>query len=106
MRRLALCTLATNLMFAGVGCATSSNYVSYGEPMKMGEFEQVTVGAVLAAPDRYAGKAVLVSGVVSEVCQHKGCWIRLADQVGGEAQFVKFTCPVEGRLIPLDAVGQ
>ena len=35
-----------------------------------------------AAPDQYAGKTVVVEGVVREVCQMAGCWVTFADAEG------------------------
>lgn len=93
-------------MLIGCGNTPKTRYVSYGERMTLVEQRAVPVATVLASPGDYTDKTILVSGVVSEVCVHKGCWIRLADRVGGESVFVKFVCPVEGRLIPMDAVGQ
>jgi hypothetical protein len=74
----------------------------------MGAASRQTVSAieVLGNIDKYDGKVLRVSGKIAEVCAHKGCWIRLAGPGGGETLFVKFTCPVSGRLVPMEAVGR
>lgn len=36
------------------------------------------ISDILAKPDRYNGKRVLVEGVVVDVCQKRGCWIKIA----------------------------
>jgi hypothetical protein len=77
----------------------------YGEPMKLADADTIGVASVLAEPDQYAGKYVRVSGVVDSVCESKGCWMRIGDGRMDDTLFIKFTCPVEGRLIPLEAVG-
>ncbi len=38
----------------------------------------VTVDALVAAPDTWSGKDVVVEGTVKEVCQKKGCWHTIA----------------------------
>ena len=42
---------------------------------------------------------------MAEVCSAKGCWLALGGPQD-EGLFVKFTCPIEGRLIPMEAVGK
>jgi len=61
----------------------------------------VSAVEVLGNVEKYDGKALRVTGKISEVCASKGCWIRLAGPVGGETLFIKFTCPVGGRLVPM-----
>ncbi len=64
----------------------------------------VPVQTLLAEVDKYEGRFVRITGAVAEVCPKKGCWLKL----GGaeEALFVKFTCPIDGRLIPTEAIGK
>ncbi|MCS7034814.1 MAG: DUF4920 domain-containing protein [Phycisphaerae bacterium] len=61
-------------------------------------------GKLLADLKSFEGKPVRVSGVISKVCQRKGCWLQISE--GGRELFVKFTCPIEGKLIPSEAVGK
>jgi hypothetical protein len=89
------------------GCrSTSAKGVAYGEQMSLSARKTVDVARVIENPTKYEGKRIRVAGVIDTVCAHKGCWINMTQPGGGEALFVKFTCPVEGRLIPLDAVGK
>lgn len=64
------------------------------------------VKKVLSDPASYDGKKVQVVGKVESVCAHRGCWMKLGDGEHKDTLFVKFTCPVEGRLIPMEAVGK
>ena len=96
---LALAVVLTGL----TGCA--SRHAGFGDPLTIRPGEAVPVAKVFAAPDEFAGRRLLVSGRVDSVCAKKGCWLRLTDEPGTETVFVKFTCPVEGRLIPMEAVG-
>lgn len=99
-------TIATILcggLFLLGGCAGKAT--NFGEPLTLSAFSTVSVGRVLAQPEKYEGKRIRVSGVVDSVCAARGCWLRLADEPGGETLFVKFNCPIEGRLIPMEATG-
>jgi hypothetical protein len=86
------------------GCA--GKRADYGEPFKLSSLSTVSADEVLANPEKYDGRFVRVSGRVDEVCAHRGCWMRLAAADADETIFVKFTCPVEGRLIPMEAAGR
>lgn len=79
---------------------------SYGEPMKLASSETTPIKSVFADPAKYDGKIVRIGGLVESVCARRGCWMRLTDDQSSETLFVKFTCPVQGRLIPMDAVGK
>ena len=84
------------------GC--TAGHHDFGEPLRMAEKDTVALATILADKAAYDGKSVRVSGTISAVCAKKGCWLRMVDGEGGEDVFVKFTCPVDGRLIPMKAV--
>jgi hypothetical protein len=94
--------------FLAVGCAQKSatTYASYGEPMSKLESKAVPVSVIVANPEAFANEPVLIYGRVTEVCAEKGCWAKISGDGAKEPVFVKFTCPIEGRLIPADAVGR
>jgi len=77
--------------------------VCFGAPVNP-EGSAIPAAKLLGDVSQYEGKPVRVAGTVSKVCAKKGCWLEMTD--GGKPLFVKFTCPVDGRLIPLDAVGK
>lgn len=33
----------------------------------------------MSNPEKFKGKRVLIEGLITEVCQMKGCWIRISD---------------------------
>jgi hypothetical protein len=41
--------------------------------------QRAQLGEIVAAPDRFTGRAVRVEGTVSAVCQHMGCWMEIRD---------------------------
>jgi hypothetical protein len=84
------------------GCTTGHH--DFGQPLAMAETDTVALATILADKPAYDGKSLRVSGTISAVCENRGCWLRMVDGVGGEDVFVKFTCPVKGRLIPMKAV--
>jgi len=86
--------------------ATEGSYTNFGMPMKLADGDTVGIKTVMAAPGQFDGKFVRVAGKVDSVCQKRGCWLRLGDGSEADTLFVRFTCPIEGRLIPMEAVGK
>lgn len=115
MIRFALIALVPAALF--VGCQTtndstkpvtaavegSAKYASFGEAVNPSA-QATPVAAVLSDTKTYEGKPIRVTGTVSKVCERKGCWLQISD--AGQDLFVKFTCPVDGRLVPMEAVGK
>lgn len=98
------CIAAAAALLALAGCAT--NQIHFGEPMTLAESDTISVGKLLANASAYDGKYVRVHGTVLAVCESKGCWMDIGSAADAEERlYVKFTCPVEGRLIPMEAAG-
>ena len=53
---------------------------AFGEAVPNGD--ALSPDEVIADPDVYAGKTVVVEGVVREVCQMAGCWLTFSDADG------------------------
>ncbi len=104
IRPLGILGIVFLMLASAPGCAVKR--ADYGESFKLSRLSTVSADEVLAHPERYDGRFMRVSGRVEEVCAHRGCWMRLAAPNAADAIFVKFTCPVEGRLIPMDAAGR
>ena len=82
---------------------------TFGTPVTGDALKKVELARVLEAPDQFSGSTIEIRGEVVEVCQRRGCWIRMAPTGSNDKEgvFVKFTCPIEGeRLIPMTALGQ
>lgn len=86
--------------------ADFASWAKYGQKVKLAADKTVCAQEILGNPDKFAGKQVRVCGKIEAVCARKGCWIRLAGASDADSLFVKFTCPVDGRLVPMDAVGR
>lgn len=82
-----------------------SVYSDFGEPLHLQTVEVRRIEDVVALAPRLDGEFIRVQGKVSSVCARKGCWLRLAPEGSEREVMVKFTCPVDGRLIPMEAVG-
>jgi len=83
-----------------------SNYIAFGDPTKLTDADNIDAAKVVATPELYNGKFVRMTGVVTDVCPQKGCWLQLNSTGASLPMFVKFTCPIDGFLIPLDSVGR
>lgn len=80
--------------------------VSFAQSEKYGKEieleEKVLISEILASPQDYVGKTVLVEGEVTEVCAHAGCWMKLKSDKEGEIRIkVK-----DGEIVfPVEAKG-
>jgi hypothetical protein len=56
-------------------CLVAGDLKKYGKALELKQ--EVQVADILASPDSFAGKKVRVKGVVTDVCEERGCWIRI-----------------------------
>ena len=100
MKPLSLFTLLFLFLF--------SQTVLAGSPKKYGKAvtlkSKTLVSDILAAPEKYNGKKVLVEGAVVDVCESRGCWIELAS----DKEFESIIFKVEDGVItfPMSAKGK
>ena len=66
---------------------------SYGKPLTVKETSKVS--DILAHPEQYQGKRVKVEGAVVDVCQMRGCWIKIA----GDRDFESIQFKVDDGVI-------
>ena len=99
---------AAAMTAAAAALAPKQEVATYGAPLKLSDAEAVPASKVLANPDQYANQYVRVTGTVTDVCEKKGCWLRVAsaDAPKGPDIFIKFKDPAEGRIVPMEAVGK
>ena len=73
-----------------------------GEPLTL---EYLTpVSDIVARPDEFVGKRVLVEGVVTAVCQKQGCWMDVVSGEAGDTIQIKVD---DGVIVfPKDAAGK
>ena len=74
----------------------------YGKKLTLTKLTKVS--AILASPDAFNGKRVLVEGPITGVCEMRGCWIT----IGSDGEFKALTFKVDDGVIvfPMDAQGK
>jgi hypothetical protein len=92
MKKLAFAALVIAIAFS----AMASDVVKRGAAIAS-EAKAVTVDEIVAKPDAYAKKPVVVEGVVSSVCTNMGCWMELGD--------MHITFKDYGFFVPTDSKG-
>lgn len=71
--------------------------------------DRVKIADLLAKPDTYVGQVVRVEGVVSKVCEHRGCWVEIAQdgtslRVKVEDGAIVFPREIMGKRIAAEGV--
>ena len=95
-------------MLALLMVAVSLSYIYAGSGNKYGKEitlkEKTKISAILANPQKYIGKTVLVEGTVVAVCEKRGCWMELAS----DQKFQKIKIKVkDGEIVfPLEESGK
>lgn len=87
--------LAATLLFAGEG-------KKYGK--KITVKKATPIASILSDPKKFDGKKVMVEGVVTDVCQHMGCWVTVAAKEGEES--IKFKVEDGVIVFPKDSKGK
>ena len=74
----------------------------YGKPLTLNV--KTSISAILKDPHAFHGKKVQVEGTIVEVCEERGCWIKIAS----DKQFESIRFKVEDGVItfPMDAKGK
>lgn len=103
IHRITLLGLAVCVALTAIGCATKPTY--FGEAMKREKDKAITVKELLTHTHKYNGKEVCVTGVVTVVCPGAGCWLELADELGGETIFVQLAYDRSKWRVPPEAKG-
>lgn len=80
-------------------CLQAADVKKYGQPL--GLKDEVKVSDILAHPDQFAGKKVRVKGVVTDVCEERGCWIK----IGADKQEIMFKVDDGVIAFPMAAKG-
>ncbi|MBS3993358.1 MAG: DUF4920 domain-containing protein [Bacteroidetes bacterium] len=82
--------------------AFAQNGKKYGE--KISVKEKTNISTLVANPDKYDGKTVLVEGLIVDVCEKRGCWIEIAS----DKEFQKLRFKVDDGVIifPMEVKGK
>lgn len=98
---------AASLAASLLALALASAAFAGAEPAKFGAAvtvkKSVPVAKLAAAPAKFEGKTVRIEGTVADVCQGRGCWVRVKDDKG---QLFLAKSLDETVLLPKDCAGQ
>ncbi|MEP6789714.1 MAG: DUF4920 domain-containing protein [Acidobacteriota bacterium] len=79
----------------------ADSYLKRGAPI--GTAKKVSLASALKNPSKYAGKTVLVEGVIVRSCNMEGCWAELAPNKDGKSVHVEMKD--HSFFIPLKSAG-
>ena len=92
---LLLVVMLNTLVFA-------SNVETYGKKITLSDMTEIS--EILATPEEFVGKKVLVQGMVVDVCAKRGCWMYLASDKPFEKIQIKV---LDGVIVfPMSARGK
>mgnify|MGYP000172642332 CR=1 FL=1 len=87
-------TIIIALLFSVTLFAGEKKSKKYGKQITVKE--KTKISEIIANPEKYKGKKVLVEGMITNVCEKRGCWISIA---GDEKyQTMKFKV-VDGEIV-------
>ena len=93
---------------AATAAADAAGVVRRGEAIG-GDTRRVAFADALKEPQKYAGKPVVIEGVVRRVCQAEGCWVEIGPKEGEGTVRVtfdhKFSVPKDGAQMSFRAEG-
>jgi len=86
MRRILGITLTIALL-ATAPLLAGDEATEYGDGVTLDQ--AVSVETLLGSPDDYLGKTVRVDGVITGVCEKRGCWMQVTDPDTGNGVRIK-----------------
>ncbi len=92
MKRTTLTMTCCAILLAaacGKSPATEKKGTAYGEPLS--NAPKVALSELVKRPDVYVGKRIRVDGLVTKVCQKRGCWIAISEEDGPASVRFKVT---------------
>ncbi len=95
-------SIALVLVLAFTATLSFAGSKNYGKKLTLKETTKVS--DILAEPEKYDGKRVLVEGTVTGVCEKRGCWITIASEK--EFETLRFKVDDGVIVFPLDAKGK
>jgi len=104
MRRSLGIALALVVLVAGVVTADGEQgkVTKYGKELTLKETTKVS--KIMAEPDAYHDKRVVVEGTIVDVCKKRGCWIKIASD--REHETIMFKVADGVMVFPLESKGK
>ena len=98
--RSSVVALAVAALTASASMAQSTK--DYGKPLTLKV--KTPISSILKDPKAFEGKRVQVEGTIVEVCEERGCWIRIASDKEFEA--IRFKVQDGVITFPMEAKGK
>lgn len=90
------------LILLFISAAVYSQSDNYGKEISL--TEKTSISKILAEPEEYVGKTVLVEGEILEVCAMAGCWMELKSDAANQKIKIKVK---DGDIVfPVEAKGK
>ncbi|MCH1920724.1 DUF4920 domain-containing protein [Shewanella sp. A3A] len=80
-------TLLALALTAGVASTVNAEALTFGTAVN--DSSVTAVSTILATPDAYVGKQVTIKGVVTNVCEKRGCWMTVKSDQRFQELFIK-----------------
>lgn len=90
------------LILLFISAAVYSQSDNYGKKISL--TEKTSISKILAEPEEYVGKTVLVEGEILDVCAMAGCWMELKSDA--ENQKIKIKVKDGDIVFPVEAKGK
>jgi hypothetical protein len=81
----------------------ATGFKRYGDAITLTDPQPLA--RVLASPDSFKDKSVLIEGKVRKACSRKGCWMEIADSIDNETARCRVTFKDYGFFVPTDSSG-
>jgi hypothetical protein len=79
----------------------TNGYLKRGAPL--GNSKKVSLAKAMKNPQKYAGKTVIVEGIIVRSCKTEGCWLELAPNKDAKSMRIKMKD--HAFFIPLNSAG-
>jgi hypothetical protein len=87
---------------AAPGAAAAPKGQTFGAGVKLAA--STPIDAILAEPTKFAGQSVRVEGMITDVCEMRGCWFEMAGDKPGQKLRFKVT---DGDMVfPMESKGK
>ena len=102
MKMFSILLITFAFTFTAVDAGPKKEKRKYGKEITVKE--KTKISEILANPEQFNGKRLLVEGAIVDVCKERGCWIK----IGGDKEFESLRFKVEDGVIvfPLEIKGK
>ena len=102
MKTISILLIVIAFTFSALDAGTTKGKRKYGKEITLKG--KTKISEIIANPEKYNGKRLLVEGPIVDVCKTRGCWIK----IGGDKEFESLRFKVEDGVIvfPLDIKGK